>query len=148
MAYLPPDKFRWEFVAHAGDREGVAKVLNCDPNREVTQRLGEVVHLLALGRLKLVEATDSIEREPIDAVKQWLIDGHGLYEVMRFAESNWGYTRDDAFRLIDKAMLVVDVADQRHEHWARLKDRVDTNGSLRKSISDWKSSGKKGAQIW
>ena len=123
-------------------------MLNCEPNREVTQQLSDIVHLLATEQLKLVKTADSVEREPIDAVKQWLSDGHGLYEVMRFAESNWGYTRDDSFRLIDKAMLVVDAADRRHDHWARLKDSVDRNGSLRKSISDWKSSGKKGAQIW
>ena len=70
----------------------------------------------------------------LETVEQWLRDGLHLRQVMRLAEDNWGATQDDAFRLIDPAMAVVDAADRRQAEWAWYRDRVDQHGSLDKAM--------------
>jgi hypothetical protein len=81
------------------------------------------------------------QQERLEVVEQWLRDGFGLPKVIQQAKATWGATPDDAFRLIDSAIAVVDALDPRQSDWAKLRDRVDRHGSLEKWRRDGGSHG-------
>ena len=76
-------------------------------------------------------------QQRLETVERWLRDGFSLPKVVEQSKAAWGATPDDAFRLIDSAMAVVDALDPRQSDWAKLRDRVDRHGSLEK----WRRNG-------